>query len=332
MSRERDRKPRRPRNGGRGGTEGTLKELDRQVRQIGRSLDTAARSFQRISELLGELTPSLDGESYGEPHNGGNRAPEAKRLQPVVDLPGAAQSSTLALEQALTTRIEERAKDFLTEAVELFEDADRGIPELRDYSMRARSAYLAVWAGRGRALQAKLEPWWDELPEGVEKSFRVFFGKLTTVTKRLRCEWVDALHRAWSTDWEIYVRFYQRRLAEDLGEDASPWELSEDDDQMLARDRLEGLLQRSRPRPSDARQLILDAYDVLDVDDQTMGRVLRQYAGLLRGHEEFAPLLADAGLADPGPADPGPADTDPDDVALEEPPVDEQELETASRD
>lgn len=293
MSQHGHRRSRRPR-GGSNGNDATIQELEKQVRQIARSFDNLSKSFTRLTDLLGDL-PTLLAEP--EPMNGSGAVEESQRLQ-AADLPGAPQASTHALEMALTTSVDERAKDYLTEAVELFEDADRGIPELRDYSMRARSAFLAVWAGRGRSLQASLEPWWDQLPEGVEKSFRVFFGKLTTVTKRLRCEWVDALHRAWSTEWDVYVRFYQRRLGEELPGESDFAELPEDEEQMLARDRLAGLLQRSRPRPSDARQLILEASDVLPVGDEMLARVVTQYAGLLRGHEEFVELLAEAGVGD----------------------------------
>lgn len=306
-SNQRERKPRRPgsdRNGNHPQAGATLREIEKQMRQMSRAFDGLARGFNQLGELFGELElPAHDGNHGAQPSE-----PDSQRLQPAAELPGAPQASTLALEQALTTSVDEEAKDYLTEAVELFEEADRGIPELRDYSMRARSAYLAIWAGKGRALQSSLEPWWDKLPEGVEKSFRVFFGKLTTVTKRLRCEWVDALHRAWSTDWDIYVAFYQRRLTEELpGTEFDVEELELEEDQMLARDRLGGLLQRNRPRPSDARQLILEASDVLDGADEVMSRVLEQYRGLLRGHEDFLELLQEAGL-DPE-ADPDEAET-----------------------
>lgn len=291
---DRDRKPRRP-SPAHGGEDGLVAEVEHHLHQIAQSHEVLLRTYARLAELVGEMLRSA-----------GRDAPEAspyepdpprERPQPTVELPSAAQSSTLALEQALTMDVDERAKDFLAEAVELFEDADRGIPELRDHSMRARSAFLAIWAGGGRALQARLEPWWNFLPEGVEKSFRVFFGKLTTVTKRLRCEWVDALHRAWSTDWDVYVRFYQRRLLEELPSYAIEFApLNLDEDQMLARDRLTGLLQRSRPRPSDARQLILEAAEVLDATDEVMSDVLHRNAALLRGHEDFVALLHGAGI------------------------------------
>ncbi len=286
-----------------------MSELQKQLRQISRGLDTAAKGFSRLTEIVGEIQPEfgVNGGLYSSerlPAEGAGGSHDHRRRQPTADLPGSPQASTQALEAALTTNVEERAKDYLTESVQLFEDADRGIPELRDFSMRARSAYLAIWAGRGRDLQAKLEPWWEELPEGVEKSFRVFFGKLTTVTKRLRCEWVDALHRAWSTDWDIYVRFYQRRLNEDLPDQAQgEVSLSAEEDQMLARDRLDGLLQRNRPRPSDARQLIMEGSEVLDATDSVMADVLTQYASLLHGFEEFTDLLEAADLLDMGPVE-----------------------------
>jgi hypothetical protein len=273
-------------------------EIEAQVRQIARAFEGLARSFVRLGELL---TAQGDrgrpnGTTTAEPRR--REEPSPQRIQPTAELPSAPQSVTLALEQALLTRIDEHAKDLLTDAVDLFEEADRHIPELRDYSMRARSAYLAIWAGMGRSLQAQLEPWWERLPEGVEKSFRVFFGKLTTVTKRLRCEWVDALHRAWTTDWDVYVRFYRRRLVEELPgvQIKGSHELSLEEDQMLARDRLSGLLQRNRPRASDARQLIAEAAEVLDGDDEVMSRVLTQYQSLLVGHEDFVELLQEAGI------------------------------------
>ncbi len=289
-----DRKPRRM-SPGRDGEDDPVAEVEHHLHQIAQSHELLFRSYARLAELVGELLRP-DGRDAPQASRY-EQEPPRERPQPTVELPSAAQSSTLALEQALTMDVDERAKDYLAEAVELFEDADRGIPELRDHSMRARSAFLAIWAGRGRALQARLEPWWNSLPEGVEKSFRVFFGKLTTVTKRLRCEWVDALHRAWSTDWDVYVRFYQRRLVEELPGYAIEFvPLTLDEDQMLARDRLTGLLQRSRPRPSDARQLILEAAEVLDATDDVMSDVLHRNAALLRGHEDFVALLHGAGI------------------------------------
>jgi hypothetical protein len=94
--------------------------------------------------------------------------------------------------------------DDLAEVIALNEEIDANEPRLAALERTQRTALVAVWAGRGRAIQ---ERWMARPPASPNhaRELRSTFGRLGRITRELRCFWIDALDIEWSMDWRVYV-------------------------------------------------------------------------------------------------------------------------------
>lgn len=164
--------------------------------------------------------------------------------------------------------------DALTEEIEACEFFLDGMtPE-------KRTAQVALWAGRARAVQADAA-----LAPERRSALRRVFGRLTRITRDQQCDWVDALTPTWETDWPIYIAVLTAELA---GEEP---ELSAEQRCAHWRARLLGLsVANRRVMRSEAEALINLASAVLPEDDEVLRTVSERF-GVMRVAAARPPLI-----------------------------------------
>jgi hypothetical protein len=235
---------------------------------LARKLEYAARALDEASAAIRAVLAEMQGGREGHVRPGRDHGP-APLFEPSRD------------DRPHTNNPSERwpgmpaaALSIATEALSLVQDADHVLPTLVDMEPWERSATVAILAGRARKVQARLQPFAREIPPSFWTDLRVFFGKLTTFTKRVRCEWIEALSTQWQTDWDLYVRYHTRRLEEGRGMDGQTPPLAPEERARLLRDRLRAVVQ-SRYPVQDARRLLEEARPYIPEDDPLLAQVQR---------------------------------------------------------
>lgn len=191
----------------------------------------------------------------------------------------------------------EEVKDTIADVQELIREAERGIQFLDSLSVKSRSAQIAIWAGKARLMQNKLEGWKEMIPSEFFQKMHVFFGKLTTVTRDTECEWIDALKRSYDTDWERYIEEQERKLQLNLQREERARDFLKEPPEerkkgrKVCRRRLRELTNQEDPDPEEVRTTLTEGMDLLAFDDPAVQDVAEQFSDFLREDETFEPLL-----------------------------------------
>ncbi|MBI5546385.1 MAG: hypothetical protein HY901_21060, partial [Deltaproteobacteria bacterium] len=150
----------------------------------------------------------------------------------------------------------------------LVEEIDLVEPILSRLSDEARTAQVALWAGRARALQDELLATGSTTGASL---LRQGFGRLTRLARDWT-RWVDALTPTWSTDWPVYVAA-NRAIA--AGREP---ELSEEQLKVWHRGLLTGLSVPQRHLQAGEAEAVLDgAAQHLDEGDPALVEALRRF-------------------------------------------------------
>lgn len=161
---------------------------------------------------------------------------------------------------------------------ELREEVTSAEPYLDTLEQDRRTAQLAIWAGRARAIQERLDAPAPDSTAGM--ALYRLFGVLTRIGRELRCGWVDALSRKWTTHWPTYIEWHQAALS------GHPPQLLESE---VADHWRDVLLRLNNPDHSTtqftATAVLLDALEYLGPDDEALIAASRGFGdpiGVLR--------------------------------------------------
>jgi hypothetical protein len=121
---------------------------------------------------------------------------------------------------------------------ELEHEIREAAPLLSALTPAERTAQVAAWAGRARAL-----------PDGSR-----LLSELATIARHNECGWIDALHEAWTMDWHVYVTV-QEALAAGL---PMP-HLAPDKLRAWHQGQLRALAIEGRPGGDDEKKRVIDA-------------------------------------------------------------------------
>lgn len=185
--------------------------------------------------------------------------------------------------------------DALARFEELFVEVDRGIQFLDALSIHSRSSQIAIWAGTARKYQDIIEEWEADIPDEFLRKIKVFFGKLTTVTRDLDCDWIDALKRSYETDWNKYIKKEKSNLKQNLQREKRVREFLKEppkerkQDRKVIRRRLRELAQQEDTSAEEAKSVLSEGMDLLVLDEPALVKLAKHFYDELED-DKFDPL------------------------------------------
>jgi hypothetical protein len=184
----------------------------------------------------------------------------------------------------------------IREVMALSEEIDVSEPYLSGLSREQRTAQVCVFAGRAKALEARLGPQTadeQEANRGARVTLRRIFGRLTRIARELNCGWIDALSPDWTTDWPVYI---ERHQAIASGRDA---QLSEEHEFAYQRAVLQGLLNsKRRALPPEVSDTLADALEILPGDDPLVEEAIKRFGRPPERHGSQLPRHRDEDAED----------------------------------
>jgi hypothetical protein len=193
-----------------------------------------------------------------------------RRTHPVAPEPTPVPVPERTLPPALKRRV--ASPPDWDEVDVLDEEIESGREHLSNLGVEKRTAQICVWAGRARLLQ---QLWMEREDPVARKRLRALdhvFGKLTRITRDLECDWIDALSRDWSTDWDTYIAYNQVRVS------GGASDLPAEKEQEYQRSILRGLFNPRRYlQAEEAQTAIAIALEVLAQDDPMVVAAIERF-------------------------------------------------------